>query len=59
MNKATPEVFCMTRTMSELVQIACMLSPTLDQKHVVSLKRFAGEAQLIEMTINYLMYKGI
>lgn len=45
--------------MFELVHIVCMLSLTLDQKHIVSSKRFVGVVQLIEMTINYLMYKVI
>lgn len=45
--------------MSVLVHVVRMLSPTLDQKHIVSLKIFAGEVQLIGMTVDYLMYKAI
>lgn len=45
--------------MFELVHTVYMWSPTLDQKHTVSFKKYVGEVQLIEMTINYLMYKVI
>lgn len=59
MSKATPKIFYMTCTMSALLHIIHMLSPNLDQKDIVSFKRFVGEVQIIEMTIDYLMYKAI
>lgn len=59
MSKATPEVFYKPCEMSELAHVVRMLSPALDRNHGLSLKRFVGEVQLIEMTINYFIHKVI